>query len=100
MKIPNKLKIGAHIYKVKYEDLDERAGNNNLGTTYPHGNKIFINKRNVAISQQEQTLFHEILETLNFIYELKLEHEKISIIAEGFYQVLKDNNLLNQSPTN
>ncbi len=95
MKIPKKLKIGSHIYKVKYFNRDKKDLNDNLGSCHFTKNEIIINSNpEIAISQKEQTLFHEILEAISYLYQLKLNHEQISIVSEAYYQVLKDNNLL------
>jgi len=95
MKIPKKLKIGAHIFKVKYFNREAKDLNDNLGSCNCVKCEIVINSDpNISVSQQEETLLHEILEALNYNYQLKLSHESLSIIAEGLYQVLKDNKLL------
>lgn len=46
-------------------------------------------------SRQEEGLLHEIIEALNCHLELKLEHEKITSLSEGLYQVFKDNFIIN-----
>lgn len=94
MNIPKKLKIGSQTYKVYYTDIEMKGGNDNLGTTWLKENRIYINNKDCALTQQEETLFHEIMEAINYMYQIKLEHKDISIISEAYYQVLKDNNLL------
>lgn len=42
-------------------------------------------------SRQEEGLFHEIIEALNCHLDLKLEHDKLTALSEGLYQVFKDN---------
>ena len=95
MKIPNKIKIGSHWYSVKFADLDKIGGNDEPGISYLLKNKIFINtNNNISRSQQEQTLIHEIIEAINYNYELSLPHQSISILGETIYQVLNDNKFL------
>lgn len=45
---------------------------------------------------KEKVFLHEILEAINYEYELKLEHEKISILESALYQVFIDNNIFNK----
>lgn len=42
-------------------------------------------------SRQEEALFHEIIEALDYHLGLKLEHDKITALSEGLFQVFKDN---------
>lgn len=93
MKIPQKVKIGGHYYAVKHvENLNDP--NDHCGFCKLVANEILINKNGQAQSQQEETLIHEIMEAINYNYELKLEHRQITIIASAFYQVLKDNKFI------
>ena len=46
---------------------------------------------------QESTLIHEIIEAINWELELNLEHNKITALESGLYQVLKDNKLIDFS---
>ena len=45
--------------------------------------------------RQEATLFHEILEAINYELELNMEHPLISKLETAIYAVLKDNKLIN-----
>ncbi len=94
MKIPKKLKIGSQEYKIYYTNIEVRGGNDTLGETWLKENRIYISNVNSALTQQEETFFHEIMEVINYTYQLKLEHKDISIISEAYYQTLKDNKLL------
>lgn len=71
-----------------------KGGNDTQGVVWLKENRIYISNKNSVLTQQEQTLFHEIMEVINWTYQLKLEHKDISIISEVYYQVLKDNKLL------
>ena len=42
-------------------------------------------------SRQKEGLIHEVIEALNYHLELKLPHNKISLLGESLYQVLKEN---------
>ena len=92
MKILSKIKIGGHLFDVEYQSEDE-VGYEHSGSKFGWRNKIRLQK-DMAQSKRESVLFHEILEELNYQHEYKLDHQVLSSIAEGFYQVLKDNGWL------
>lgn len=92
MKIPKSIKIGGQNYKVIIKDLDKSEAQNNCGYCRATDNEIYINT-SISQEQQESTLLHEILEALNFNYQLELEHNKIQTLEATLYQVLKDNKL-------
>lgn len=87
-----KLKILGHEFKVIYDP----EWNNHRG----HQATVFFNNHTIRIdnsfpkSAQKVSLLHEIIEILNDSFQMKLEHEKISILAEGLNQVLTDNKIL------
>lgn len=105
MKIPETLKIGGHIYKVEYpyhfKERYDRIGHSNhslqfIGISDDDGNG---NER--SMESIELTLMHEILHCVDWVYngeELidKNSEAMVSRLAEGLYQVLKDNNLLRE----
>lgn len=83
MKIPAKLKIGAHTYKVQFVgELDK------CGATNRDNGTISIAKE-MAQSHKEVTLLHEILHALNS----ELDHTVLDSLAEQLYQVLSDNKM-------
>lgn len=84
MKLPKKLKIGAHTYTIEIKELD-----NNLGECDRLKNKISLDKR-LPHTQLVATLFHEIFHALNN----ETDHEKVDGKAEQLTQVLLDNKLL------
>ena len=103
MKIPKSLKVGGHTYKVilpyhfkeKYDIFGQShhpSQEIRIGTD--DGNGIRRNEEGI-----ETTFIHEILHCVDKIYngdELfeKLGETGIEKIAEGLYQVFKDNGLL------
>ena len=100
MKIPKKLKIGGHDYKILVVDgEDQKKGNSNWGKTFHHQKEVYIDK-SAAQSQREQTFFHEIIHCIDKVYNgdelvnADRGEATISRLAEGVYQVLKDNKLL------
>ncbi len=90
-----KLKVGGHIYSIIIKEMPE--GENNLATTDYNTATITIDKTIMVQSIRESTFIHEIMHAMNstFGYE-GVEHGLLDSLAEQLYQVLKDNNLLNQ----
>jgi hypothetical protein len=89
MKIPKQLKIGGHIVKVVYEDME-----NDLGKTVFSDNKLVLAK-GIEKSQAEAAFFHEILHFINpTLDSTALGHALLDSIAEQLYQVLSENKLL------
>lgn len=90
MKLPKKLKIGGHTYKVDYSKvLDNKMGETDFD------NCIINISKDMVQSQKEATLIHEIFHALNTtIGETQLGHSLLDSLSEQFYQALSDNNLL------
>ena len=89
---PKQLKIGSHKFAIKYKNLTKEEADNNSGYACVVENKIVIND-SLPLTQQESTLLHEIIEVINFQYQLKLDHNIIMTLETALYQVLKDNKL-------
>jgi len=88
MKIPSILKIGGYDVKIDYDNSTIQ-----FGQFDPQ--KLSITLFSLNSSQNmSSTLIHEIIEALNYIYELDLPHDKITVLANGMFQVLKDNKLV------
>ena len=54
--------------------------------------KIIIDS-SLPEDKKQETLLHEIIEALNGYFSLDLDHEVITTLGFGLYQVLKDNKL-------
>jgi hypothetical protein len=90
MQIPRQVKILGHIYSVKeYESFSSDT----FGSHDPNTLTIRLNN-NKNDSQIASTFLHEIIEAVNHLLELGLEHRQISGLESGLYQVLKDNKLM------
>jgi hypothetical protein len=85
MKIPSKLKIGGHVFRVVVKEMSE------CGLTKRTLNEIWI-ANDLSQTQKEVTLIHEILHAING----EQDHKLLDSFSEQIYQVLKDNNLLKQ----
>lgn len=90
MKIPKKLKIGGHIYKIdSTEELDGISGD-----TDSVKNVIRLSKTLVP-SQREATLIHEIFHAINTTFGSTNDgHRFLDSLSEQLYQVLSDNKML------
>lgn len=94
MKIPKKIKVGGHIYKVILRNRNENDGASELGTANIYNKlKIWLDTGQ-ASSQLESTLLHEIIEIVNALNKIGLTEEKICQLETGLYQVFSDNKLL------
>ncbi|MFT9493405.1 hypothetical protein [Anaerosolibacter sp.] len=91
MGIPKEIKIGGYDYTVSMENSLSRD-NNAFGMSCGNAQTIKIDAT-LPKQNQESTLLHEIIEQINFRYELRLPHEQITILESALYQVLKDNKL-------
>lgn len=88
MEKAKKIKIGAFDY-----DLIPINAITVHGECSQQDLKITINTSD-TYEQQQSSLIHEILEALNLLYSLDLEHDAIIRLENSLYQVLKDNEML------
>lgn len=85
MQFPTKIKIGGQYIRVIV--TDDVPGDNN-GFWDSRKATIYIYK-SMPASEQEVTLIHEILHALNN----EIGHKDIEWLAQGLYQVMRDNGL-------
>lgn len=92
MKIPDKINIAGFTFDIIfYDDREYNQGSNNPASCNTGSQKIFIDKR-CHPEQQEVNLLHEIIEAINYNYQLELDHKQITVIAAALYQVHKARN--------
>ena len=95
MKIPKKIKVAGHNYKVKWED--KRLNKEGLLGQINHiKNTISICKKfhneMRAKTEIERTLIHEIIHAIDANYnDYGLKDKTVDRLAVGLHQVLKDN---------
>lgn len=89
MKIPDKVKIGSHIYTCGYSDNLTRDSDA-LGQSCGNALEIRVDAA-IPRSNQESAFLHEVLEQINYRYELRLEHRTITVLETSLYQVMRDN---------
>ena len=88
MKIPNKIKVGGHIYKIVFQKTTDLA-DNGCGKIDRVKGVIFIDK-DLIQSEKELTFFHEVIHSIN----TELKELEVDFLAQAIYAFLKDNNLL------
>jgi len=96
MKIPDKIKVAGHYYKVIWDDkgLVKKGlvGNCNNDFKEIRICKYYKNTRARAKSEIEETFMHEIIHAVDKHYNSNSLSEKaIDRLSNGLYQVLKDN---------
>lgn len=89
MNIPNKIKIGGHIYTVNYTENLARD-RDRIGESCADKLSIDIDK-SLPQSMKESVFIHEILEQFNFVYNVGLEHKQIYDLETAIYALVKDN---------
>jgi len=95
MKIPDKLKVAGHEYKIKWDD-EYLSNEGYVGLSIHNKLLVFLCKifRGTKLSKSiiEETLLHEILHCVDANYNNHLlSEETVDRLSAGLYQVLKDN---------
>jgi hypothetical protein len=99
VKIPEKLKVGGKNYKVIYpHNFNERP---DLSAQCDNGTNIIrVQNRTMggeilARENIEESFLHEIIHAVDLIYNGgRLKEETVKQLAQGLYQVLSDNGML------
>lgn len=98
MKIPKTVKIAGHTMRVAIRDKlkCEVKGQILIGFAHLSRNLIELSRTGadgtrVCKSTMMEALCHEILHHISWRYKVNLRHPQIHLLAEGIYQVLKDN---------
>ena len=96
MKIPNKIKIAGHQYKIIIDDkgLSKKHIVGEYSNDYKEIRlcKHYKSKRARAKSEVEETLMHEIIHAIDVHYNNgSLSEKTTDRLSNGLYQVLKDN---------
>ncbi len=90
LKIPTKIKIGGHFLTIKKVKSNELRDSGQYDNWY---HIISINGDGTTESRQAEVLLHEIVEAINFKYDLQITHQTISTLSEVLFSVLTDNKL-------
>jgi len=90
MRIPKSVKIGGFNYDIILGDI--AANRDKYGEISTLYSTITIEK-NMTHQKQEETLLHEVLESIDSHYELDLKHSVLQTICFAMIQVVRDNKL-------
>lgn len=97
MKIPKEVKIGPYLYKVELvkhlkEGKNDMFGLCNFGELKIslRTKSVYNKKIDIAPLVLEATFIHEVLEAINYHYELRLKHSNISSLETILIDVFKD----------
>lgn len=90
-KIPNKVRISGVDYVVERpQDRAMSDGNMHEATFIPARSAIIIDGK-LSESAAWSALWHEIMEVVDFRYELKLDHHVLTVLEAAITQILNDN---------
>ena len=92
MKIPEKIKICGHEVRVEFEEHITRD-RGAMGQSCGSANWIKLDE-SLPQTVLDSTFLHEIIEQINYNYELELPHNKITTLETALYQILHDNKLI------
>ena len=89
--IPDKVKVGP--YDIKVEVVENIAIDRDHGGEYsPRKLTIELDK---SIEKRHGEIFmHEIIEAINDIYNLSIDHDDMMVLGVALYQVMKENKLI------
>ncbi len=90
MNLPEKIKIGAHEVTVL---LQNRKESQEMGYFDIWHSNIGINIDGTPEDIQAEVLLHEVLEAVCHFNEIRIEHNQLTAISEGIFQVIRDNDL-------
>jgi hypothetical protein len=88
VKVPKSLKIGGFNIDIRYAAAPLTHG------TFDSEKLIIELCESNNDQRMGSTLVHEIIEVINDLNELDLDHGKITILGNQLYQILKDNKLV------
>lgn len=90
MKVPKKVKVGGHVFKIKLE-----KDRNTMGSCDTQKNIITLDA-SMPQDQIEATLIHEALHAMNTTLDgsSNMSHALLDSLAEQIYAFLSDNKLL------
>jgi len=92
--IPKTLKIGGLNFDVVVEP--HRRRDHGVDTSASENckyQKIWLDSEAQKADGMMDDLLHEVVEAINCLYDLALNHQTITTLAEALHQVLRDNRL-------
>jgi len=90
MNLPEKVKIGP--YDIKVEVVE------NIAIDREHGGEYFPRTLRISLDssmekRHGEIFMHEVIEAINDIYNLSVDHDDMMVLGVTLYQVLKENKL-------
>lgn len=82
-KIPKSVEVGPHKIKVILDSSIDEYGH------FVYNDLIIRVHPKLAASVQEETFWHEVVEAINIVHELKLPHRTIQILGAAFLHAAK-----------
>ena len=73
------------------ELINERSGVNDAGQVHNPQALIQLHETVNSPEHIKSVLIHEVIEALNYRLELKLDHNVITSLETGFFQIFQDN---------
>jgi hypothetical protein len=90
MNLPDEVKVGP--YSIKVEVVENLAVDREHGGEYsPRELKISLDSS--LRKRHGEIIMHEIIEAINEIYNLKINHDDMMVLGVTLYQVLKENKI-------
>ncbi len=90
MNLPDAVKIGP--YNIEIEVVDNLVVDREHGGEYSP-RELKINLDSSLRKRHGEILMHEIVEAINDIYNLKINHDDMMVLGVVLYQVMKENKL-------
>lgn len=85
-----RLKLGGHLARVYLVDEEQINVPGAVATNDLSSNTIMVSV-DQPDSRVMEALIHEIIEDINYRYELDLDHPTIMVFSESLYQIFSDN---------
>ena len=93
--IPKTLKIGGLNFEVVVEPHRRRDhGVDSSASENCKYQKIWLDSEAQKADGMMDDLLHEVVEAINCLYDLALNHQTITTLAEALHPVLRDNRLV------
>lgn len=88
MKIPCRIKLGGHEVAVEHRQTIVNENEECLGLCLPEQLKILI-KQGMPKSREKEVFIHEVIEMINSLFELEMNHGQINTLALEIAGVIK-----------
>jgi len=88
-KIGKTIMIGGHLISIE-EEKNFTRDHEAYGEWRPAQMKIVIDS-DLPDTLRNETIFHEILEAITGIYDIRIKHHKLVILSVALHEILTDN---------